>query len=67
MSSIARMGALTARTAVRSRQVVKQRGDAFWTHKGSEFCDYTPGARPPPAAIIFPTAGFTSHLPCCEN
>jgi len=30
------MGALTARTAVRSRQVVKQRGDAFWTHKGMQ-------------------------------
>lgn len=35
MSGVARMGALTARTAVRSRQVLKTRGDAYWTHKGS--------------------------------
>jgi len=36
MSAVARIGALTARTAVRSRQVTKTRGDAYWTHKGMQ-------------------------------
>jgi len=36
MSAVTRIGALTIRTAVRSKQTLKTRGDAFWTQNGMQ-------------------------------